>query len=42
MPNLLNTPLLLNWENWLRILVMVAIGGAFVHFGSKLINKKGN
>lgn len=37
---MINTALLSNWENWLRIFLMVAVGVAIVHFVSKRNSNK--
>jgi hypothetical protein len=40
MDKILNPALLGNWENWLRIFLMVAIGFVAVHFSQRLIDSK--
>lgn len=40
MPKLLNTELLSNWQNWARVLLMVAIGTVAFSLGAKLLSKK--
>jgi hypothetical protein len=40
MGKIINTSLLGDWQNWLRILLMVAIGGAMLHFAQQLFSTK--
>lgn len=40
MPDIINPSLILNWENWLRVLLMVAIGGAFFHLTQQYLDSK--
>lgn len=36
MPKIINMALLGNWENWVRLFLMIAIGLAVLHFVNKL------
>jgi hypothetical protein len=40
MPKLFNPALFGAWENWLRVLLMVAIGLCAIHFINKLNARK--
>jgi Tfp pilus assembly protein PilO len=37
---LINTALISEWQNWVRVLLMVMIGSAAFHFAYRAITKK--
>lgn len=40
MPKLFNPALAGNWENWVRVFLLVAIGASAIHFTHRLISKQ--
>jgi hypothetical protein len=40
MDKIINPALIGNWENWLRVFLMVAIGATVVHFIAKSTQRK--